>query len=261
VNSKIKAAIWSALVIIALVILITLIKRQNSQEEPAAGVERREVSFQTADGQTLSADLLLPQLKNNGSVPKKFPGVILLGPFLESRQLYIPLANTLCQQGFTILSVDVRHPSETGNGKSFDPPSVGKLPIDAEAAIAYLQTVPEVDTSSLAILGTSITARSAIIGAGLRKSVRGTILVSAVLDSAALAMIRAAAFRPILVIVSFQDGPAGSQARTIYEASANPDSRIEVYYEAGEGSSIWRTPHIIEMIPLIRDWLTNVLRS
>lgn len=259
-SSKIKTALWSALIIIALVVLITLIKRQNSQEERAAGVERREVSFQTADGQTLSADLLLPQLDNHGAGPERFPGVILLGPFLESRQLYIPLANTLCQQKFVVLSVDVRRPGEAGNGKSFDPPSVGKLPIDAEAAIAYLQTVPEADTSRLAILGTSITARSAIVGAGLRTNVRGTILVSAVLDSTALEVIREAAFRPILVIVSFQDGVAGSQARAIYEASTNPDSHIEVYYEAGEGSSIWRTPHIIEMIPLIRDWLTNVLR-
>lgn len=260
-NSKIKAAIGSALIIIVLVVLITLLKRQTSQADLAFDIERREVSLPTADGQMLSADLLLPQLKNRNSASKKTPGVVLLGPFLESRKLYIPLANTLCQQGFTVLSVDVRHPGKAGNGKSFDPPSVGKLPIDAEAAIAYLQTVPEVDTSRLAILGTSITARSAIVGAGLRKNVRGMILVSAVLDSAALEMIRATTFRPILVIVSFQDGVAGSQARTIYEASANADSRIEVYYEAGEGSSIWRTPHIIEMIPLIRDWLTNVLRS
>jgi hypothetical protein len=260
-SGKIKAAIWSALIIIALVVLITLIKRQNSQKELAFDVERREISLPTADGQMLSADLLLPQLNNNGSVPERFPGVILLGPFLESRQLYIPLANTLCQQGFTVLSVDVRRPGESGNGKSFDPQSVGKLPIDTEAAIAYIQTVPEVDTSSLAILGTSITARSAIIGAGLRKSMRGTILVSAVLDSAALEMVREATFRPILVIVSFQDGAAGSQARTIYEASTNPDSHIEVYYGAGEGSYIWRTPQIIEMIPLITDWLTKVLRA
>jgi dienelactone hydrolase len=260
-SSKIKAAIWSALVIIALVALITLIKRKTSQKDDIAfDVERREVSVPTADGQMLSADLLLPQLKNRQSASKKFPGVILLGPFWESRQLYIPLANTLCEEGFIVLSIDVRHPSEAGNGKSFDPQSIGKLPIDTEAAIAYLQTNPEVDSSRLAIMGTSITARSALLGAGFRKSVRGTILVSAVLDSVALEMIREAPFRPILVVVSFQDGPAGSQARAIYEASTHPDSHLEVYYEAGEGSGIWRTPHIVEMIPLITDWLTKVLR-
>ncbi len=78
-------------------------------------------------------------------------------------------------------------------------------------------------------------------------------------DSAGFDIIRNSPFRPILVLVSIQDGPAGTQAIEIYEASTHPETRIESYINAGEGSDLWRSYARMEMISLITDWLTKQL--
>jgi len=60
---------------------------------------------------------------------------------------------------------------------------------------------------------------------------------------------------PILVVVSFQDALAGSQAKEIYDSSTNEKSHIEVYMNAGEGSQIWFSHVTFEMAKFITDWL------
>jgi hypothetical protein len=84
--------------------------------------------------------------------------------------------------------------------------------------------------------------------------------VSALLDSAALALIKKTPSRPLLILCSFQDAVAGPQSRSLYESSKNPHSQFQAYLNAGEGSEIWWSPARGEMAFLIIDWLAKQLK-
>ena len=222
----------------------------------AIGLEKKLISIKAEDGKHLAAHLYLPVTKNNS----KLPGVVLLGPFLETRLTYDRVDSALAHSGMLVLSVDVRGSGESeGSGGDFDPSFVRDLPRDAKAALDYLASLPQVDSKRLAVLGTGITARAAVLGAGTDKNVRAVVLVSAALDSVGLAVIRQTPFRAVLTICSFQDAYAGAQAKLISEASQHRNSEIKVFMNAGEGSEIWWSHARPEMALYIIDWLSKVL--
>ena len=255
-NVRMKNAIWAVISIAVVVAILSLVINTKDEAIPI-GVNKQVVSLSTADSLKLTADLFEPDFGSNEE--KKSPGLVLLGPFLESRELYSDLAEGLCWQGMIVLSVDVRNSGSSAAGQSFDSASIANLHLDAAAALSFLNGHTAVDTNNLAILGTGITARNALLGAGGKENVNAAVLVSALLDSAGFDIIRNSPFRPILVLVSIQDGPAGTQALEIYEASTHPETRIESYINAGEGSDLWRSYVRLEMISLITDWLTKQL--
>jgi hypothetical protein len=252
-----KNAIWAVISIAVVVAILSLVINTKDDAIPI-GVNKQVVSLSTADSLKLTADLFEPDFGSKQK-RKKSPGLALLGPFLESRELYSDLAERLCWKGMIVLSVDVRNSGSSAAGQSFDSASIANLHLDAAAALSFLHRHTAVDTNNLAILGTGITARNALLGAGGKENVNAAVLVSALLDSAGFDIIRNSPFRPILVLVSIQDGPAGTQALEIYEASTHPETRIESYINAGQGSDLWRSYVRLEMISLITDWLTRQL--
>jgi hypothetical protein len=246
--------------LISQIMATTLYSASTSVGYEAApiGINKQVVGLRTADNLQLAADLYEPDFRTNQK-QQKSPGLALLGPFLESRQLYTGLAEELCRKGMIVLSVDVRNSGDSALGQDFDPTSIANLHLDANAALNFLSSHSAVDSNNLAILGTSITARNALLGAGRKENVNAAVLVSAVLDSAGFDVIRNSPFRPNLMIVSLQDTVAVTQVQDIYEASAHPESRIESFDNAGVGSDLWRSQTPSKIISLITDWLTKQL--
>lgn len=257
VNKKMKSAILTIAIIALVLVVVMFVSRTESQKTTSVKVIKHAVTLPSLDGIELSADLYEPD-SGMKKEQTKYPGLVLLSPFGESREIYSDLAIETCRSGFVVLSVDVRNSGASMIEHESFVESVANLSLDANAAVTYLQSNPKTAPEKVAILGTAITARSALMAADLKDPIRAAILVSAALDSAAYEVIRNSPGCPILVLVSIQDGPAASQARAIYETSANPLSQIESYINAGSGSDLWRSPIRFEMRSLITEWLTKV---
>ncbi len=256
-NKKAKNAIWAGFVIILSVVILSVLLYIRKSSEKVVNFKKKTVNFITIDSVGLRADLFEPTFKQ-ANEKKLLPGVVLLGPLDGSRNIYDYIAGVLSTKGIVVLSVDVRGSGESANQKlSVD--QYAKTDLDAEAALQFLAEQESVNPEQLGILGTLVTARSALLGASSNKNVKACGLVSAYLDSIGLQTIKNSPELPIIVVVSLQDGIAGSQAREIFETSANKNSHIEVYINAGEGSQIWQSYVIFEMTKLITNWFWEQL--
>lgn len=252
-KKSIDRIFWIPAAAVALVLI--LVQSALVWEKDVITVAQKTITFTTGDGERLTADLFQPREKAS----RKYPGVVLLSPFLESRQTYVKIDSAIAQQGMVVLSVDVRESGASAHNKIMNLSSPRKLDLDAKAALRFLANDPLTDSTRLAILGTALTARAALFGAGENKNVRALVLVSALVDSAALELTRKTPWRPFLLLCSFEDAVAGPQARSLYESSKNSHSQFHAYLNAGEGSEIWWSPARGEMAFLIIDWLAKQL--
>ncbi|MCP4460154.1 MAG: hypothetical protein GY816_19335 [Cytophagales bacterium] len=109
----------------------------------------------TNDGWELIGDLVLPN--SEGS----FPAVLLLNKAAGNREVYKNLTSHLAQRGIASLRLDLRGHGESINLGKFKPGEIHPDPIiwDAEkdviAAIQFLKSHALIDSTSLAIVGSS----------------------------------------------------------------------------------------------------------
>lgn len=265
-NRHFRNAIWASIALVLIAVTLTIGRSFIAADQSADGsvydVLQQPVRFAAKDGPELAATLYLPQPMDSTEAPRSFPGAVFLSPYLESSELYAELATTLCRSGVAVLLTDVRHSGAsvaTSDGMDFSPESFAGLHFDALAALNMLAAHPAIDQARLALLGSAVTARTAVVATQQWPQLRALLLVSAVLDPGAMELLPSSANRPTLTIVSMQDGPAAAQARTIFDASRNPDSHLEVYINAGEGSDLWRSHESPAMQTLIHDWLLQQL--
>jgi len=248
-----KNTLLAMLIVVILVIVVSFFLLKGGKSDKGNLINITQVDFLTKDNVNLKADLFEPTFKKD----KNMPGVVLLSPFNESRKIYNLLASDLCGKGIVVLSVDVR-----GTGESeieVDPVKMTQIQNDAAAALQYLKKNDRIAEDKLAILGTAITARSALLGIQENKIVKAAVLVSAFLDSVGIDIIKNSPDLPILVVASYQDGLAANQVKKLLEESSNKNSDLKVYFNAGEGSQIFYAPASYEMVREITDWLWEQL--
>jgi fermentation-respiration switch protein FrsA (DUF1100 family) len=113
--------------------------------------DAEEVAFTTDDGLTLSAWWIPATGDPDGST------IIVFHGNGGNRADRTPLARGLTQQGYGVLLVDYR-----GYGGNPGSPSEEGLLLDAEAAVAYLKSRPDVDPDRLVYFGESLGAAVAI---------------------------------------------------------------------------------------------------
>lgn len=112
-----------------------------------------EVAFETADGLTLQG-WYVPS--KNGAA------VLMMHGIGATRVMMLGVGAGLAQAGYGILLLDLRgHGTSQGDVVSFGGPEAE----DVYAAVAYLQTRPEVDPDRIGALGWSLGAQVAIMGA------------------------------------------------------------------------------------------------
>jgi fermentation-respiration switch protein FrsA (DUF1100 family) len=116
--------------------------------------EYEEVTFTTGDGLTLSAWWIPATGDPEGST------IIVFHGNGGNRADRTPLARGLTQQGYGVLLMDYR-----GYGGNPGSPSEEGLLLDAEAAVAYLKSRPDVDSDKLVYFGESLGAAVAIAAA------------------------------------------------------------------------------------------------
>ena len=199
------------------------------------GVE--EVTFSTEDGLTLTAWWVPAAGEANGGT------VVVFNGNAGNRADRTPLAQALAERGYGVLLVDYR-----GYGANPGRPTEDGLLADGSAAVAYLETRPDVDPDRLVYFGESLGAAVAIGLAEQRPpaalvlrspftslpdigSVHSPVLPLSVLlwdRYPNLERIRGIEV-PVLVVAGSADSIVPvSQSQRLYEAAAHPKGLVMI---------------------------------
>jgi dienelactone hydrolase len=221
---------------------------------PAAPVaaQTRDVDLKAADGVVLKASYSSPG--------KRGPGILLFHQCSDngSRRLWDGLAKDLVAAGFHVMTFDNRGFGETGGRLPLPPPppppraggAVGRgvpeiagaspfPPGDGDAALAYLLAQKDVDSTRVAVGGSSCGAADAADLASRRRDIRAVVLLSGLPSLSGKAHLAATPTLPVFGIYAEQDFGADAM-RTAIGASKHPQSTLKMFPGAGHGVELFQ---------------------
>jgi cephalosporin-C deacetylase-like acetyl esterase len=215
----------------------------------------KEISFVTEDGWTIYGDLLIPQ---GGA--KRVPAVVLLHTALSDRYVYHDLAHTLGSRGLAVLNIDWR-----GRGKSHGKGKYSELKqeerergyLDAKAAINFLSSLPQIDSSRIAVLGTDRGALHAVNVALNDPRVKALIILTVIFkeqEKAALATLNI----PMLYIASRGIESVLRDLSEAYRLSGNQHSRLATFPGSALGYQMLEANQAVQST--IVNWLVEILQ-
>ena len=132
---------------------------------------KTEVSF-FSEGSKISADLYLPE---NLDVGKKYPAIVLCHGFTGIKEVLLPaFAEEFAKNGFASLVFDYRGfgGSEGERGRLVPLEQVA----DIRSAIAFMETLPEVDGARIGLWGSSFGGANTITAAYFDKRVKALVV-------------------------------------------------------------------------------------
>jgi dienelactone hydrolase len=221
--------------------------------------EVSEVVFQTQDGYTLHADLILPA----GSSPeRKAPGAILLHSALGDRSIFQSLGRALAKAGIATLSIDWRGRGQSiEKGYYFDLPKAEreKVPLDVRAAADFLAAQKAVDGSRIGIVGLVLSAKYGMIAAASDARVKTFVVMTGFIPGDAEKQSIANLKVPVLYLLS-EGRPRVTKAMMDHYALTKSYGSQVFSYEGGAHGF-----HLLEMDkrwePMIVGWLADHLSS
>ena len=187
----------------------------------------------------------------SGSEPR--PGVILLHMLNSNRQIWEEngFADILFENGFAVLSVDMRGHGETGGNMDWE-----LAREDLKLVWADFVARPEVDGERTAVIGGSIGSNMALILAADRPEIKTAVLLSPGLDYRGVQTEPAlrAYDRNVMIVAMTGDSYAADSSQTL--AEIKPD-RVELLIEEGN----WHGTSMLERFPeleeRILEWLVS----
>ena len=235
----------------------------------------REISFNTEDGWTIYGTLSIP---NN--VKDKVSVVILLpssehdraafGVYRDpgqGRPQYPGLAPVITGRGVATLSLDIR-----GRGKSiakkelhsFSPEERANLYLDVRAALAFLESQPDIDSSRIGIVAEGQSADAAVMGWAGNSKVSAMVLISGKLGDAAKKQIAVSPALPMWLIVSSEDKQGFADMTDAYFLSKSRETDIDVFNGLGNGTWMFslfkaRYPKEKPLHEAVGEWIAGQL--
>ena len=216
-------------------------------------VEARDqrVSFRTSDGVTIAATWYEPSVR-------PAPAVILVHMLGRSRRDWDSLAPRLAGSGIGALALDLRgHGESSGTAPGEDHSAMVR---DIEAARRHLATRSDVQHSRIGLAGASLGANLAALEAAADSNVASLALLSASLDYRGLrieAAVRKYGSRPILLVVSDEDGYARRTAEDLKKAGGGI-REVLMLSAAGHGTNmLGRSP---DLAPALVAWFQRTLQ-
>jgi len=197
--------------------------------------QKQEVTFNAADGFTL---------KGTFYSAKPGPGVLLLHQCNADRQIYDTLATMLSTAGYNVLSFDFRGfgGSKAGEYTDFTTQRqkvMDKMSGDVDAALRFLTSQPIVNTRALGIVAGSCGVTQAVHAAQRHSDIRTLVLLSGGTDGEGEAYIKNSPRVPIFGAASEEDVDAAAAIKKAVGLSANRDSRVEMFKDAGHAASMF----------------------
>ncbi len=116
------------------------------QIQTSGGVVVREVRFLADSGLVMSGALYTPP---TATASQRAPAVLVSHGYINTREMQSPFAIELSRRGFVVLAMDM-----TGHGYSGG--RVGSQYLGGPAALAYLRSLPMVDTLAIGMEGHSL---------------------------------------------------------------------------------------------------------
>jgi len=214
-----------------------------------------EVSFQTEDEWALYANLRLPQKKE-----VKVPAVILLHSGLSDRYAYHELEFALARSGFAVLNIDWRGKGKsTGKGHYFELSKAerDKGNLDAKAAVNYLATRPEVDSTRIGIIGTVIGAKYAMAAAAEEPRIKTAVVLTGYIPTEKEKAYFATQSRPVLYVTSRGHEAVTKALTEMYGLTKAKGSEIIVYDGGAIGYQLFELDH--NLIARLSLWMKEHL--
>jgi len=219
----------------------------------------REVHFRTEDGVELAATFFPAR-----SPVKSTPGILLLPMMGYERSYHRKFAHYLQEQGFAVLTVDLRGMGDSTPviQKASDSGEwIRKFPLDVRAAVNYLASQVGVRSDRLAVMGADVTANAAIMGVNNDPRVKTLILLSGGYSEQAKAIVAREDAPPLLILASFNEGYPAYAARELGQLSSNPQTKVKIFLNAGHGWDMLRSSEAEEVVRVIMDWLQEHLKG
>jgi pimeloyl-ACP methyl ester carboxylesterase len=171
----------NVIILSALSYNITLINLAYGDQEPNKKQSGERVIFTSDDGVSLVGSYYKPSIGINNSTPS----VILLHMLGSDRGTWDNFAQKLSQNGYAVLSVDLRGHGEsikqansTISYQSFMPRNFKNMTLDVKAAKKYLAEERDANPNQISIIGASIGANLALNYAASDQSIKSVILLS-----------------------------------------------------------------------------------
>jgi len=141
------------------------VSAQDDVLEPTS--ERVELT--AGDGRILVGDLYIPaDIANDGT-----PAILLMHQNQSNRDMWQPILPTLLDNGWVVLTVDLRAHGETGGKVDWT-----LAQEDTQLWIAHLMTVEGVNPTKIALMGASIGSNLALVGCAVNPSCLTAVALS-----------------------------------------------------------------------------------
>jgi len=185
------------------------------------------------------------------------PAVLLLHQCNRDRHSWEPLARALSDAGVHVLTLDLRGFGDSRNAevRDFQGQFQDLWPAiddDVDRALAFLQSVPDVDGERIGVLGASCGGSQALLMALRHPEVRAVGFLSSAapwIASTDVDAFEAASDVAFLGIGAQDDAASADMARRIFDASLSPDSRLVLYKGALHGVPLFeRDENLVDLI-------------
>jgi dienelactone hydrolase len=202
----------------------------------AAHADERQVSVTAGDGFALQGSYY--------SAEKGGPGILLLHQCNADRRIYDQLATMLNVAGYNVLTIDWRGFGGSRAGAFTDFRAQRQkiqemMPGDADAALKFLSAQPTVINRAIGVVGGSCGVNQAVHASRRHPEIRTLVLLSGGTDAQGEAHIKSSATLPIFGAASEEDTDAAAAIRKIVGLSAHPDSRVEIFTDAGHAATMF----------------------
>jgi dienelactone hydrolase len=214
----------------------------------------QRVSFRTSDGVTIAATWYEPSAR-------PAPAVVLVHMLQRSRRDWDGVASRLADSGIGALAIDLRgHGESTYSAPATETPNYSSMVLDVNAARRFLSTRSDVQASRIGIAGASLGANVAALEAADDAAVASVALLSPSLDYRGLrieAAVRKYGKRPMLLVVSDDDGYAKRSAVDLQKAGGGPRELLTLV-GAGHGTNMLGRAY--ELPQALVDWFRRTLQ-
>jgi len=201
-----------------------------------ARAEKQDVTFRAADGFTLTGTFY--------SAEKPGPGLLLLHSCDGDRHVYDHLATMLNTAGYNVLTFDFRGLGESRAGEYTNFAAqrqkiMDQMPSDIDTALNFLTSQSTVNPRTLGIVAGNCAVNQAVHAGRRHPTIRTLVLLSGGTDAEGEAYIKDSPKVPILGVASDEDSDAAAATKKLVALSANHDSQVEMFTNAGHAASIF----------------------
>jgi len=192
------------------------------------------------------------------------PAIVLLHACNKDRSSWTGFATDAAANGFHVLALDFRGFGESGGPRfTLGPEQQSTIdlywPGDVDAALAWLISQPQVDTTRIGAAGASCGVNQAVQLARTHPEVRTLVLLSGGINPAGRLHLRDSPAMPVFGAASDGDSGVVGQMQWALGWSRNPANKFVEYKAAGHGTDMFAAEKGLQ--PLVIGWFNLHLRN